>query len=148
MKLSRLTFVATVATFCVAHTLDAQASAPDTLPAAVVQRFVDGANARQLDRMMSTVASEAVFGSLPDNGMTMIGRDSVRAYYARVLGRLPAGYIIRVASRIADGAYVTDLEVFTNADGTAAGRATWVYYVTGGQIQRAWVLRQSLSRRP
>lgn len=118
------------------------------MPAAVVQRFVDAANARQLDSVMATVASEAVFGSLPDNGMTITGRDSVRAYYARVLGRLPAGYIIRVVSRIADGAYVTDLEVFTNADGTAAGRATWVYYVTGGQIQRAWALRQSLSRRP
>jgi hypothetical protein len=94
--------------------------------------------------MMSTVASGAVFGSLPDNGRTMTGRDSVRAHYARVLGKLPAGYIIRVASRIADGAYVTDLELFTNADGTPAGRATWVYYVTGGQIQRAWALRESL----
>jgi hypothetical protein len=110
----------------------------------VVQRFVDGANARQLDRMMATVAPEAVFGSLPDNGMAMTGRDTVRQHYARVLGRLPAGYTIRIVSRIADGAYVTDLELFANADGTPAGRATWVYYVTGGQIQRAWVLRQSL----
>jgi hypothetical protein len=140
--------VASVASFSVAHPLEAQASAPDTVPAAVVQRFVDGANARQLDSMMATVASDAVFGSLPDNGMTMMGRDSVRAHYARVLNRLPVGYFIQVVSRIADGAYVTDLEVFTNADGTAAGRATWVYYVTGGQIQRAWALRQSLSRRP
>ena len=98
--------------------------------------------------MMSTVASSAVFGSLPDNGMATTGRDSVRAHYARVLRVLPAGYTIRVASRIADGAFVTDLELFANADGTPAGRATWVYYVTGGQIQRAWVLRQSLSPRP
>jgi hypothetical protein len=146
LKLSALTFVAAVGTVCLARTLQAQRLAPDTLPAAVVQRFVDGANARQLDRMMETVGAEAVFGSLPDDGMAMTGRDSVGEYYARVLRRLPAGYTISIASRIADGAYVTDLEVFANADGTPAGRATWVYYVTGGQIQRAWALRQSLSR--
>ncbi len=128
--------------------MHAQTAMPDTAPAAVVQRFVDAANARNLDNMMATVASQAIFGSLPDNGMAATGRDSVRAQYARILGRLPAGYTIKVASRIADGAFVTDLEHFANADGTPAGRATWVYHVTGGQIQRAWVLRQSGAARP
>lgn len=140
MKLAPLTFVAAVSTICFAQIVQAQAAAPDTLPAAVVQRFVDGANARELDSMMLSVSPDAVFGSLPDNRMPTTGRDSVRARYARVLGGLPAGYTIRVASRIADGAFVTDLELFANADGTPAGRATWVYYVTGGQIRRAWVL--------
>jgi len=148
VRLALLTFVAAIGSICSVATLQAQASAPDTLPAAVVQRFVDGANSRMLDSMMATVAQEAVFGSLPDNGMLATGRDSVRAYYARVLGGLPAGYTIRVASRITDGAFVTDLELFANADGTPDGRATWVYYVTGGQIQRAWVLRQSRATRP
>ena len=125
----------------VASPAQSQGAPRDTLPAAVVQRFVDGANARSLDAMMATVAAQAVFGALPDNGKNTVGRDSVRAQYARVLSRLPAGYTVTVASRIVDGAFVTDFELFSNADGTPAGRATWVYYVAGGQIQRAWVLR-------
>jgi hypothetical protein len=98
--------------------------------------------------MMESVAKDAVFSSLPGSGPGAVGRDSVRAHYARVLGRLPAGYLVTVTSRIADGAFVTDLELFTNPDGSPAGRSTWVYFVTGGQIQRAWVLRQSLVQRP
>ena len=43
-----------------ASPLLSQAAPVDTTPAAVVQRFVDGANARDLARMMSTVAPEAV----------------------------------------------------------------------------------------
>ena len=148
MNLAVTTFAAAAGLACCAPTIQAQAPVTDTLPAAVVQRFVDGANARQLDSMMSCVAPSAVFGSLPENEVAMTGRDSVRAHYARVLGRLPAGHSIRVASRIADGAFVTDLELFANADGTPAGRATWVYYVAGGQIQRAWALRRPRSPRP
>jgi hypothetical protein len=61
--------------------------------------------------------------------------------YTRVFARTPVGFTVTIASRIADGAFVTDLEHFTNPDGTAAGRATWVYLVRGGLIQRAWSLR-------
>ena len=120
----------------------AQATALDTLPAAVVQRFVDAANARQLDAMMATVAEGAVFGELPDDGHSLNGRDSVRAQYARMLSSLPTGYMVRVVSRIVDGAFVTDLELFAKPDGSPDGQATWIYYVTGGQIQHAWSLRQ------
>jgi hypothetical protein len=91
--------------------------------------------------MMVMVATKSFFGDLPEDGKVAAGRDSVRAQYSRVLGRLSSGYRVSVASRITDGSFVTDLEVFTNADGTPAGRATWIYYVAGGQIQRAWVLR-------
>lgn len=138
--------IAVTALVCCATTLPAQAVVADTVPAAVVQRFVDAANARSLDGMMASVARDAVFSSLPGSGPGAVGRDSVRAQYARVLSRLPAGYLVTVASRIIDGAYVTDLELFTNPDGTPAGHATWIYFVTGGQIQRAWVLRQRLQR--
>lgn len=126
----------------------AQATAPDTLPAAVVQRFIDAANARQLDAMMATVAAGAVFAGLPDDGRSLSGRDSVRAQYARMLAAMPAGYTVRVVSRIVDGAFVTDLESFAKPDGSPDGQATWIYYVTGGQVQRAWSLRQPRTRRP
>jgi hypothetical protein len=148
VKLGELTLVIAAVTAGITPVLQAQIAVPDTLPAAVVQRFVDGANARQLEMMMSAVAPGAVFGPLPDNGLRITGRDSVEAHYARVLASMPEGYSIRVVSRIADGAYVTDLELFINADGSPAGRATWVYHVTHGQIQRAWVLRPSVTRRP
>ena len=126
----------------------AQGAPSDTMPAAVVQRFVDAANARQLDALMSTVAPSATFAGLPEGGRSLVGRDSVRAHYARVLARIPAGYTVTVAARIVDGAFVTDHELFPNADGSAGGRATWVYYVTGGQIQRAWTMRQPRPQRP
>lgn len=147
-ELLRTIGIAITALVCYATILPAQGVVADTVPAAVVQRFVDAANARNLDGMMETVAQDAVFSSLPASGPGAVGRDSVRAQYSRVLGRLPAGYVVSVASRITDGTFVTDLELFTNPDGTPAGRATWVYFVTGGKIQRAWVLRPPRAPRP
>jgi hypothetical protein len=122
--------------------LRAQRPTNDTIPAAVVQRFVDAANARDLGAMVSTLAEGVVFGALPGAESIATGRDSVRAYYARLFARLPAGFTVRVTSRIADGSFVVDFEQFTDSAGSPNGQATWIYYVGGGQIQHAWSLRQ------
>ncbi|HET7770464.1 MAG TPA: nuclear transport factor 2 family protein [Chloroflexota bacterium] len=113
----------------------------DTTPVGVVQRFVDGANARDLALMMSAVAPDAVFAPLPDGAPLAVGRDSVQAYYRRVLSTLPATSRVTVEARMSDGAFVVDREHFTETGARRRDHATWIYQVSGGLIRRAWVLR-------
>jgi hypothetical protein len=115
-------------------------AAVDTTPVGVVQRFVDGANARDLALMMSAVAPDAVFVPLPDGAPLAVGRDSIQAYYRRVLSTLPATSRVTVETRISDGPFVVDREHFTDP-GARRDHATWIYQVSGGLIRRAWVLR-------
>jgi hypothetical protein len=115
-------------------------AAVDTTPVGVVQRFVDGANARDLALMMSVVAPDAVFAPLPDGAPLAVGRDSVQAFYRRVLSSLPMTLRVAVEARISDGAFVVDREHFTGAE-QRRDHATWIYQVSGGLIRRAWVLR-------
>jgi hypothetical protein len=121
--------------------LRSQTMSVDTMPAAVVQRFVDAANAADLPGMMATVAPEAIFATLPAGQPLATGRDSVRAMYERRFARRP-GMTVTVESRIADGAFAVDHEHFQAPDGKSQGHATWIYQVTGGLIRYAWVLRQ------
>jgi hypothetical protein len=92
--------------------------------------------------MMVTVAPEAVFSVLPSGEVLGVGQDSIRGYYAAILAGLEPGFSIGIARRIHDGAFVVDEEVFRNPKGEApVGRATWVYWVTGGLIRHAWTLK-------
>ena len=116
-------------------------AAVDTTPVGVVQRFVDGANARDLALMMSAVAPDAVFAPLPDGAPLAVGRDSVQAFYRRVLSSRPATLRVAVEARISDGAFVVDREHFTDPGEQRRDHATWIYQVRGGLIRRAWVLR-------
>ena len=114
----------------------------DTLAPAVVQRFVDAANARDVPGMMATVAPEAVFSVLPSGEVLGAGQDSIRAFYTAVFARLDPGLWVDVASRIRDGSFVVDHEVFRKRGAQApTGEATWVYWVTGGWIRHAWTLK-------
>jgi len=133
---------AALATLLAATPLCAQQPVADTLPAAVVQRFVDAANARDIAGMMATVAPEAVFSVLPSGKTIGAGRDSIRAFYAATLARLAPGSTVEVARRMEDRGFVIDHEVFRE-EGTPAptGEATWVYWVAGGLIRRAWTLK-------
>ena len=139
MRVHRITLLGLLAT---APPLASQAPvAVDTTPVAVVQRFVDGANARDLALMMSVVAPDAVFAPLPDRTALAVGRDSVQAFYRRVLAILPATSRVTVETRISDGAFVVDREHFTDPGPQRRDHATWIYQVSGGLIRRAWVLR-------
>jgi hypothetical protein len=122
--------------------LHSQAVPLDTTPVAVVQRFVDGANARDLNAMMSMVAPEAVFAPLPAAEPLAVGRDSVQAFYRRILATLRATLRVIVESRMSDGAFVVDREHFTDPGAQRRDHATWIYQVRGGLIRRAWVLRE------
>ena len=109
------------------------------MPAAVVQRFVDAANARDADAMAALVATDAVFARFPDGRVLATGRDSVRAMYARMLPPLPPEFHIDVRPRIVEGRLVVDKEHFTGMPG-GRDQATWLYEVAGGLIRRAWRL--------
>jgi hypothetical protein len=139
MRVHELTFIGLLVSV---SPLFAQAAPLDTTPVAVVQRFVDGANARDLAQMMSTVAPEAVFASLPDGDPLAMGRDSVQALYRRILSTNVPGFRVTVESRLSDGAFVVDHEHFTDSGVQRRNHATWIYQVSGGLIRRAWVLRE------
>jgi hypothetical protein len=113
--------------------------ASDTLPAAVVQRFVDAANARDAAAMSALVAPGAVFGRFPGGAVLAASRDSVHALYARRFARRSPSFRITVHPRIVEGDLVIDQEHF-NGTPHERGRATWMYQVRGGLIHRAWVL--------
>jgi len=137
-----VTAVVAAGTLGVASPLSAQRHDTDTLAPAVVQRFVDAANARDIPAMMVTVAPEAVFSVLPSGEILGAGQDSIRGFYEAIFARLAPGFSIEIARRIHDGGFVVDHEVFRNAKGRAPiGRATWVYWVTGGLSRRAWTLK-------
>src|SRR5688572_19778072 len=87
--------------------VSAEASA-DTMPAAVVQRFVDAANTRDAAGMAALVAPEAVFARFPGDQILVQGRDSIHAHYARLLAPLPPGFRITVRPRIVEGSLVID----------------------------------------
>jgi uncharacterized protein (TIGR02246 family) len=111
----------------------------DTLPEAVVQRFVDAANARDAAAMSALVAPEAVFQRFPGGEVMAEGRDAVHALYVQLLPRLASGSRITVESRIVEGNLVIDHEHFTVTP-VEHRRATWIYQVRGGRIHRAWRL--------
>jgi hypothetical protein len=120
----------------------AQRNAPasaDTTPAAVVQRFVDAANARDAVTMGALVTPDAVFARFPDGQVLVQTRDSIQAYYARMLGSLPLGFHITVQPRVVEGQMVIDQEHFTGMPGDRQ-QATWIYQVRNGLIHRAWVV--------
>lgn len=111
----------------------------DTMPAAAVQRFVDAANARDLAAMTALLAPDVVFARFPGDAVLAQGRDSVEAFYGRMLPGLSPGFRITVEPRIVEGNLVVDQEHFTGTPGET-GSATWAYLVRGGLIHRAWVL--------
>ena len=120
----------------------AQQPAPavtDTMPAAVVQRFVDAFNARDARAMAALVAPAATVTRFPGGGVMMQGRDSIEAFYARRFAPSAAALYVTVDPRIVDGVLVIDHEHFTRSPGVQ-GSSTWMYEVRNGLIQRAWML--------
>jgi hypothetical protein len=91
--------------------------------------------------MMATIARDAMFATLPENAPLAVGRDSIQAFYQRVLSDLPPSLRVVVETRVSDGAFVVDREYFIDAGAQQRNHATWIYQVSGGLIRRAWVLR-------
>ena len=114
-------------------------AAADTMPGAVVQRFVDAFNARDARAMAALVAPAAVVARFPAGGVIMQGRDSIEAFYRRRFAANAVATRITVDPRILEGMLVIDQEHFTRPPGVP-GHSTWLYEVRNGLIQRAWML--------
>ena len=115
------------------------APSSETTPEAVVQRFVDAANARNASAMAALVAPDAIFARFPDGQVIAQNRDSIQQHYSRQLQSLPTDFRITVRPRIVEGQFVIDQEHFTGMPAERS-QATWMYLVRDGLIQRAWVL--------
>jgi uncharacterized protein (TIGR02246 family) len=117
----------------------AQQPAADTTPAAVVQRFVDAANARDAAAMAALVAPDAVFAQFPGERVFAEGRDGIRRFYEGMLPGLPPAFRITIEPRVVEGNLVIDQEHFAGMP-PEQSRATWIYQVQGGLIRRAWAM--------
>ncbi len=133
----RITLAAAALLLGITSSLQGQQDASAS-PEAVVQRFVDAANARDADAMAVLVAEDAVFARLPGGEVILDGRERIHAHYVRSLQSLPAEFRITVEPRIVEGQFVIDQEHFTGRPGRS--QATWMYVVRDGLIRRAWVL--------
>ena len=111
---------------------------PSAMPEAVVQRFVDAANARDADAMAALVAPDAVFARFPSGQIIAEGRDRIRKHYSG-LRSLPPGFHITVQPRIVEGQIVIDQEHFPGLPGERT-QASWMYLVRDGLIQKAWAI--------
>jgi uncharacterized protein (TIGR02246 family) len=139
-----LRFAVTTVLLAISLTTPAPAQRPaaavsDTMPAAVVQRFVDAFNARDARAMAALVAPAATVTRFPGGGVMMQGRDSIQAFYARRFAASPAAMYVTVDPRVVEGRLVVDQEHFIRSPGVQ-GRSTWMYEVRNGLIQRAWML--------
>jgi uncharacterized protein (TIGR02246 family) len=117
----------------------AQQAPADTMPAAVVQRFVDAANARDAAAMAALVAPDAVFAQFPGDRVFAEGRDGIRRFYEGMLPTLPPAFRITIEPRVVEGNLVVDQEHFAGMP-PEQSRATWIYQVQGGLIRRAWAM--------
>ena len=114
----------------------------DARPEAVVQRFVDGAKARDAVAMAALVAPDAVFARFPSGEIIVQGRERIQEHYSRQLRSLPQNFRITIKPRIVEGQFVIDQEHFSGIAGNRR-QATWMYLVRDGLIQRAWVLESN-----
>jgi hypothetical protein len=108
-------------------------------PEAVVQRFVDAAEARDAVAMAAVVAPDAIFARFPSGEIIVQGRERIQDHYSRQLQSLPRDFRITIKPRIVEGQFVIDQEHFSGITGDRR-QATWIYLVRDGFIQRAWVL--------
>lgn len=98
------------------------APAPDAVPEAVVQRFVDAANDRNANAMAALVAPDAVFARFPGGQVIARNRDGIREHYSRQLQSLPLEFRITIQPRIVEGQVVIDQEHFAGMPGETKPR--------------------------
>ena len=137
----RIVLSAAVVLVAIASSARSQDPAPssETTPEAVVQRFVDAANARNASAMVALVAPDAIFARFPGGQVIAQTRDGIQQHYSRQLRSVPTDFRVTVRPRIVEGQFVIDQEHFTGMPAERS-QATWMYLVRDGLIQRAWVL--------
>lgn len=114
---------------------------PDLHPEATVQAQLDAYNARDIDRFMATFHPDAELFVLGDAEPRAVGRDAVRAIYAKLFAGSPALHS-ELVHRACIGARVIDHERITGRDGaTEVLELVMIYEVELLGIRRAWAIR-------
>lgn len=120
----------------------ASCDARDTTPTSVVRTYVAAFNAKDLDAMMETVASDVVWMSVVGDSLTDVGRgrDEFRKLIAGYFSAVPSARSELIAID-ATGPWVTTHERtrWDASPSESAGQTSLVVYeVRDGLIRRAW----------
>ena len=111
----------------------------DTLPARVAETQIETFNRRDLEGFMALYADDAVVAEFPSGKILGRGKAAIRQRFAGMFkaDNIPA---VRVPTRVVDGAFVVDYEVWDAKPGER-NHSTWMYEIRGGLIRRSWTVR-------
>ena len=114
----------------------------DTTPISVVREYVAAFNAKDLDAMMSVVASEIVWMSVSGDSLTDVGRgvDAFRRMIAGYFRAVPSARS-ELSKIDATGPWVTTHERTrweVSSSGVGGQTSLVVYEVRDGRIRHAW----------
>lgn len=124
-------------------------SIPSRTPAAVpsvaeqvVQTQVEAFNRRDLDAFLATYAPDLKMYLHPSQKLMMSGLDEARQKYAAQFANMAKEPNVRVdiPTRIVQGNFVIDHEVFTGAPDGREFRVVAIYEVREGKIQNVWFI--------
>ena len=139
MKLSVAVLAAILCFFIHADQAEAQSSTRS--PEQVAQALVDAFNARDMEGILGTYATNSVAYELPSGEILLQGHDEIRKKFSAILD--PNFKLeVEVVDRIIDGKFVIDKErIFGTSDGNAVEfYATVIYEITDGLIRKEWYL--------
>ncbi|MFO6448322.1 SgcJ/EcaC family oxidoreductase [Erythrobacter sp. NE805] len=107
----------------------------DDLAIAIVQRQADAWNAKDADLFAACYTEDAVVRStVGDDELVIAGREAIRASYGERFRNHPELRVV-IEHRHCHEGLVTDLEYFPGRE----MRATAIFRVRGGLIDRAWI---------
>jgi hypothetical protein len=108
----------------------------------VVQTQVEAFNRRDIDAFLATYAPDLKMYLHPSQKLMMSGLDEARQTYAAQFASMAKVPSIRVdiPTRIVQGNFVIDHEVFTGAPDGKELRVVAIYEVREGKIQNVWFI--------
>ena len=126
-----------------AYANDSVAQTTAKPPEKVAQALVDAYNARNVDGILATYASDSIAYSLPGGETILKGHDEIRKKFARILDP-NVKLRVDIVNRIVDGKFVIDKEKISGTSGgkTVEFYGTVIYEITDGLIRREWYLKQ------
>jgi imidazolonepropionase-like amidohydrolase len=110
-------------------------------PEDVVQRQVLAYNARDVEAFVALYAEDTVVERGGDGELVAAGRDALRETYTELFETSPALHCA-VLKRVVSGGVIVDHELVSGIRGGAPVRATAVYEVEGGLIQKVTLYRE------
>ena len=111
----------------------------NTFPEDLAQIQLNAYNERDLEAFLSVYSDDVEIYQFPDKLM-YTGKEKMRENYRDYFAKSPELHC-RLVSRIAEGNVVVDKEHVTGARGDEELRATAMYEIKDGKIQKVWFVR-------